>query len=115
MLPSLLREFVLNPHVFNNFKYSDCLSKFFGSTTAKAYAINFNGIFFVLFESFCLSEQPAAFLGFANLSFKLSKSLFVIKTSPLISISVGKLFDLIVFGISKIVFKFSIIYFFIYI
>jgi len=63
---SLLRELVLNPHVFNNFKYSDCFSKIFGSTVPKAYATNFNGIFFVSLGSFCLREPPAAFLGFAN-------------------------------------------------
>ena len=57
---------MLNPQVFNNFKYSDCFSKFFGSTAPKPYATNFKGIFFVSLGSFCLKEPPAAFLGFAN-------------------------------------------------
>ena len=59
---------------------------------------------------FCRKEPEAAFLGFANLSFKFSKSLFLMNTSPLISISVGKSVSKIFFGISFIV-SFSIIYF----
>ena len=54
----------------------------------------------VSFEFFCLNEPDAAFLGFANFSFKLLKSLFWIKTSPLISISFGKSFERIFLGIS---------------
>ena len=55
------------------------------------------------------SDPEAAFLGFANLSFKLSKSLFRINTSPLISISCGKSLASIFFGISFIVTKFEVI------
>ena len=72
------------------------------------YAINFNGIFFVSSEFFCLKEPEAAFLGFANFSFNFSKSLFFINTSPLISISSGKSFESISFGISSIVDKFAV-------
>tara|TARA_Y100001958_G_scaffold150753_1_gene134911 strand:+ start:56 stop:316 length:261 start_codon:yes stop_codon:yes gene_type:complete len=73
------------------------------------YAINFSGISFVFFGSFCLKEPDAAFLGFANLSLNPSKSLFLIKTSPLISISSGIFFPFKILGISLIVFKFSVI------
>ena len=73
------------------------------------YAINFNGILLVARESFCLKDPEAAFLGFANLSLILLKSLFSIKTSPRISISVGRLLNLISAGISFIVLKFSVI------
>ena len=66
MLTSLLSGFVLKSHVLNNFKYSDCFSKFCGSAIPKPYATNFKGIFLVTLGSFCLSEPPAAFLGFAN-------------------------------------------------
>ena len=47
---------------------------------------------FFLFRSgfFCLNDPDAAFLGFAKSFFKLLKSFFFIKTSPLISISFGK-------------------------
>ena len=58
---------------------------------------------------FCLNEPDAAFLGFANFSFKPLKSLFCIKTSPLISISSGKSFDKIILGISLIVARFEVI------
>ena len=66
LLTSLLSELVLKPHIFNNFKYLDCFSKFCGSAIPKPYAINFKGIFLVSLGSFCLNEPPAAFLGFAN-------------------------------------------------
>ena len=66
VLTILFSELVLKPHDFNSFKYSDCVSKSFGSTIPKPYATNFNGIFLVSLGSFCLSEPPAAFLGFAN-------------------------------------------------
>jgi hypothetical protein len=52
--------------------------------------MNFKGIFFVSLGFFCRNDPDAAFLGFANFSFKFSKSLFCINTSPLISISSGK-------------------------
>ena len=52
--------------------------------------MNFKGIFLVSSGFFCLKEPDAAFLGLANFSLNLSKSLFLIKTSPLISISLGK-------------------------
>ena len=45
--------------------------------------------------SFCLKDPEAAFLGFANFSLIFLKSLFSIKTSPLISISSGKFFHLL--------------------
>ena len=48
------------------------------SIEPNVYAINLRGIFFVSRESFCLNEPDAAFLGFANFSFKFSKSFFVI-------------------------------------
>ena len=67
------------------------------------------GIFLVSLGSFCLNDPEAAFLGFANLSLIRKKSFFFINTSPLISISSGKLFDFISFGISSNVFKFSVI------
>ena len=73
------------------------------------YAIKCKGIFFVSVGSFCLSDPDAAFLGFAKLSFNLIKSFFFMKTSPLISISIGKSLFLISLGISEIVFKFSVI------
>ena len=62
----LLSGFVLKPHLFSNFKYSDWFSKDFGSTVPKPYATNFKGIFFVTLGFFCLKEPPAAFRGFAN-------------------------------------------------
>ena len=71
--------------------------------------MNWSGIFLVWFGSFCLNDPEAAFLGFAKLSLIFSKSLLDMKTSPLISISLGKLFEIIFFGISLIVFKFSVI------
>jgi len=40
------------------------------------YAINFNGILFVAFGSFCLKDPDAAFLGFANFSLIFLKSSF---------------------------------------
>ena len=61
--------------LFNEFKKSDCLSKLLFSNNPNVYAINFNGIFFVSMESFCLNEPEAAFLGFANFSFSFSKSI----------------------------------------
>ena len=42
------------------------------------YAINLNGILAVSSGFFCLSDPDAAFLGFANLFFIESKSLFPI-------------------------------------
>ena len=42
------------------------------------YAKYFKGIFAVSFGSFCLNDPPAAFLGFAKLSFIVSKSFFPI-------------------------------------
>ena len=71
--------------------------------------MKFRGIFFVSLGSFCLNEPDAAFLGFANLFFIFKKSFFFIKTSPLISISFGKSLLSIKWGISLIVFKFSVI------
>ena len=71
--------------------------------------MNFKGIFFVSSGFFCLSDPDAAFLGFANFAFKFLKSLFCIKTSPLISISSGKFFDSIFFGISFIVARLAVI------
>ena len=68
-----------------------------------------SGIFFVSSEFFCLKDPDAAFLGFANLSFIFKKSFFSINTSPLISISFGKSGEFTIFGISLIVFKFSVI------
>ena len=59
--------------------------------------------------SFCLNDPDAAFLGFAKLFFILKKSLLLINTSPLISISSGKSFDFISKGISLIVLRFSVI------
>ena len=73
------------------------------------YAIKLRGIFFVSFGSFCLREPDAAFLGFAKFSLILRKSFFLINTSPLISISSGKLSFLIIIGISLIVLRFSVI------
>ena len=40
------------------------------------YAMNLSGIFLVSSEFFCLNDPEAAFLGFAKLFFKFSKSLF---------------------------------------
>ena len=60
-------------------------------------------------EFFCLSDPDAAFLGFANFSFKFLKSLFCINTSPLISISSGKFLDSIFFGMSFMVLRFAVI------
>ena len=71
--------------------------------------MNLRGIFLVSSAFFCLKEPEAAFRGFANFSLILLKSLFEIKTSPLISIKSGKSFDFICFGISFTVFKFSVI------
>ena len=71
--------------------------------------MKFSGIFFVSFESFCLKDPEAAFLGLANLFVNFLKSLFFMKTSPLISISCGKFLFNIEGGISFIVFKFSVI------
>ena len=68
-----------------------------------------SGIFFVSLGFFCLNEPDAAFLGLAKLSDNFLKSLFLINTSPLISISSGKSLEVIVCGISFIVFKFSVI------
>ena len=56
------------------------------------YAINLRGILEVINGSFCRNDPEAAFLGLANFSLIFLKSLFSIKTSPLISISSGKLF-----------------------
>jgi len=67
------------------------------------------GIFLVSSGSFCLNEPDAAFLGFANFLFKLLKSLFWIKTSPLISISLGKFLLIIFLGISLIVARLLVI------
>ena len=61
---------------------------------------NFKGIILVSSGFFCLNDPDAAFLGFANFSFKVLKSLFCIKTSPLISISTGKSLSKIFSGIS---------------
>ena len=58
---------------------------------------------------FCLKEPDAAFLGFANFSLRLLKSLVWIKTSPLTSISLGKFLFEIFLGISLIVARFSVI------
>ena len=71
----------------------------------------------VINESNCLKLPAAQFLGLAkavsllaNLSlFSNLKSVWLIKTSPLISISPGKYFEFIVFGISLIVLRFSVI------
>ena len=54
--------------------------------------MNFKGIFEVELGSFCLKEPDAAFLGFANFELNFLKSLFLMNTSPLISISFGKFF-----------------------
>ena len=64
--------------------------------------------FLVSFGSFCLKDPDAAFLAFANKSLIFKKSFFLIKTSPLISISSGKSLFFILIGISFIVFKFSV-------
>ena len=53
------------------------------------------GIFFVSSGFFCLKDPDAAFLGFAKLFFNLLKLCFVIKTSPLMSISFGKSLEFI--------------------
>ena len=45
-----------------------------------------NKEFFCFEDSFCLNDPDAAFLGFANLSFKLSKSLLLYIDLALISI-----------------------------
>jgi hypothetical protein len=58
---------------------------------------------------FCRNDPDAAFLGLANFSFKFSKSLFCINTSPLISISSGKSVDSIFFGISFMVERLTVI------
>jgi hypothetical protein len=71
--------------------------------------MNFNGIFFVSSGFFCRNDPDAAFLGFANFSFSFSKSLFCINTSPLTSISSGKSFKLIFFGISLMVARLAVI------
>ena len=71
--------------------------------------INLSGILLVTDGSFCLKDPEAAFLGFANFSLISLKSLFSIKTSPLMSISSGKFFSFIKLGISLIVFKFCVI------
>ena len=71
--------------------------------------MNLKGIFWVSSEFFCRREPEAAFLGLANLSDSFLKSEFLIKTSPLISISFGKFFSTTLLGISLIVFKFSVI------
>ena len=75
----------------------------------KVYAINLKGIFLVSEGSFWRKEPDAAFLGLANLSGNFLKSEFLIKTSPLISISFGKFFYFISLGISFIVLRFSVI------
>ena len=67
------------------------------------------GIFLVSLGFFCLREPDAAFLGLAKSFFKLLKSLFFMKTSPLISTSFGKSLFVIWWGMSPIVFKFSVI------
>ena len=71
--------------------------------------MNLRGIFFVSSGFFCRNDPDAAFLGFANFSFKFSKSLFCINTSPLISISSGKFLLIIFFGISLMVARLSVI------
>ena len=68
-----------------------------------------SGIFLVSREFFCLKEPDAAFLAFANFSLIFLKSFFGINTSPRISISLGQFLDAIFFGMSLIVFKFSVI------
>ena len=66
--------------------------------------------FFLFYlDLFCLKDPEAAFLGLAKFSFNFSKSEFFIKTSPLISISVGIFLPFNIFGISEIVFRFSVI------
>ena len=65
--------------------------------------MNLSGILAVMAGSFCLNDPDAAFLGLANFSLIVLKSLFSIKTSPLISISLGKFFTVISWGISLIV------------
>ena len=102
---NLFEGLVLNPHSFNFLRKSYWLFTFNPFWKPNVYAINLRGIFLVSFGFFCLKDPEAAFLGFANLSFKFSKSLFCIKTSPLISISSGKSVNEIFFGISLIVFK----------
>ena len=82
---------------------------FISSTYPCVYAINLSGILAVIVGSFCLKDPDAAFLGLANFSLIFLKSLFSINTSPLISISLGKFFVLILCGISLIVFKFCVI------
>ena len=87
---------VLKPHLFNEFKKSDCLSKLLFSNNPNVYAINFKGIFFVSMESFCLNEPEAAFLGFANFSFGFQNQFYLCKP-PLISIFFGKSLNFIFF------------------
>ena len=58
-------------------------------------------------DFFCLKDPPAAFRGFANLSFKFSKIFLPIYISHLISNNLGTCVVLIVLGIESIVFKFS--------
>ena len=74
----LLYLLVLKPHLFNDFKKSDCLENLLFFKKPNVYAINFKGIFFVSIESFCLNEPDAAFLGFANFAFNFLKSFFLI-------------------------------------
>ena len=105
----LLYSLVLKPHDFKLDKKSNCVLLLLLSLYPKVYAINLRGIFFVSSGFFCLREPEAAFLGFANLSLILLKSFFEINTSPLTSISLGKLLDSNFFGISFMVFKFSAI------
>ena len=111
MIPliNLLNGLVLKPHLSNSFKYSNWFLTFNPFSYPNVYAINFNGILLVSFGSFCLKEPDAAFLGLANFPLSFLKSLFWIKTSPLISISSGKSLYEIFFGISLIVSKFLVI------
>ena len=99
----------MNPQSLRFFKKSTWLSIFIFFTNPCVYAINLSGILLVTNGSFCLKDPEAAFLGFANFSLIFSKSLFSIKTSPLISISSGKFFSSIKVGISLIVFKLCVI------
>ena len=103
----LLNLLVLNPHFLRAVMKSDCFLKVLSLKKPKLYAINFKGIFLVSLGFFCLNVPEAAFRALAKLFFILSKSLLVIKTSPLISISSGKSFAVILCGISFTVFRLS--------
>ena len=96
----LFKGFILKPHFFNLLRNSVWFEIFKFFSYPKVYAINFRGIFLVSIGFFCLNEPEAALRGFANLFEIFLKSLFLIKTSPLISISLGKFTSEIKLGIS---------------